>query len=162
MPRFIAIAAMGSEREIGGNGNLLWRKSEDLQHFKELTEGHTVLMGRTTYDSLPKDGLPNRKNIVITRKGSSVSTANGVLLWHPDLLDLLKQTLERGTEEIVWIIGGQQVYNSTKSWWDEVILTHIPGVYPLADKFFPEFEQDFILKHKNEKNDLTYCYYVRK
>ncbi|RKZ85099.1 MAG: dihydrofolate reductase [Gammaproteobacteria bacterium] len=162
MTRFIAIAAMGAEREIGGDGQMLWHNAAELQHFKDLTEGHTVVMGRKTFESLPKSGLPNRKNVVITSKKGSVSVEGDILLWHPDLLDLLKTTLSRGDEEIVWIIGGGQLYTSTLSWWDEVILTKMPDSYPLADTFFPEFEQDFILEKENEIDGLTYCYYRRK
>lgn len=161
MPRFIAIAAMGEEREIGGGGQMLWHSPEDLQHFRQLTEGHTVLMGRKTFESIPGGALKNRKNIVVTRQRLLASQEGDVIYWDANRLDLLKQTLEKGESEIVWIIGGEQLFHSTLEWWDEVVLTKFPGIYPFADTFFPEFEHCFSLERSNKKGLLEFCYYKR-
>lgn len=160
MTRFIAIAAMGEEREIGGGGQLLWKNKEDLKHFRQLTEGHTVLMGRKTFESLPSGALVNRKNIVVTRQRLLTRQEGDVIFWDANRLDLLKQTLERGESEIVWIIGGEQLFRSTLSWWDEVVLTKFPGIYPFADTFFPRFEHRFTLEESNKKGILEFCYYT--
>ena len=61
------ICALAENRAIGLRGGLLYHLSADLKHFKQLTTGHTVLMGRKTFESLPKGALPNRRNVVITR-----------------------------------------------------------------------------------------------
>ena len=161
MPRFIAIAAMGEEREIGGGGQMLWHSSEDLKHFKQLTEGHTVLMGRKTFESLPGGALPDRKNIVVTRQRLLTTQREGAIFWDADRLDLLRETLEKGKSEIVWIIGGEQLFRSTLGWWDEVVLTKFPGIYPFADTFFPEFEHCFNLEESNQRGLLEFCYYKR-
>ena len=72
MPEIIIIAAVADNRAIGYKNRLIYRLSADLKHFKHLTTGHTVLMGRKTYESLPKGALPNRRNIVVSRTVSSI------------------------------------------------------------------------------------------
>ena len=69
------IVAMGEDRAIGKDNQLLWRLSDDLRRFKALTTGHTILMGRRTYESLPNGALPNRRNIVISRTLGSLPGA---------------------------------------------------------------------------------------
>lgn len=161
MARFIAIAAMGEEREIGGGGQLLWKNARDLEHFRNLTEGHTVVMGSKTFDSLPRGALANRNNIVVTRQRLLTRREGDVTFWDANRLDLLKQALERGEREIVWIIGGEQLFRSTLDWWDEVVLTKFPGIYPFADTFFPPFEHRFNLERTNQVGELEFCYYTR-
>ena len=162
MTRFIAIGAMGAEREIGGGGQLLWHNTDDLRHFKDLTEGHIVVMGSRTFESLPSGPLPNRKNIVLTRQRLLMKEEGGVLFWDIDRIDLLKTTLTQKENELVWIIGGEMIYRLTQDWWDEVILTKFPGTYPFADRYFPEFEDSFDLEEENEVGMLKYCYYRRR
>ena len=101
------IAAIDRNNAIGRNGQLLCHLPADLKHFKELTSGHTIIMGRVTFDSLPKGALPNRRNIVVTRnpnfKAEGVETALSVedALW-----------MSRDDSE-VFVIGGGQIYRET-------------------------------------------------
>lgn len=74
------ICALTEDRAIGNQGQLLYYLPADLRHFKQLTTGHTVLMGRKTFDSLPKGALPNRRNLVISRQTNYA--APGIEVFH--------------------------------------------------------------------------------
>ena len=128
------IAAVGKNNEIGKGNDLLCHLPADLKHFKEITLGRTVIMGRKTFDSLPKGPLPNRTNIVVSR--------------HPDLeiegatvcSSLDAALLKCLNEEEVFIIGGAQIYRQTLSMADKLYLTKIHAMFPEADVFFPEID----------------------
>ena len=126
------IAALGKNNEIGQDNRLLCRLPDDLKRFKEITSSHTVIMGRKTFESLPKGALPNRKNIVVSRnpdlqiEGAMVcSSLDAALL---KCLD----------EEEVFIIGGAQIYRQALPMADKLYLTKIHAAFPEADVFFPE------------------------
>lgn len=126
------IAAIDRNNAIGRNGQLLCHLPADLKHFKELTSGHTIIMGRVTFDSLPKGALPNRRNIVVTRnpnfKAEGVETALSVedALW-----------MSRDDSE-VFVIGGGQIYRETLPLSTHLYLTRIDASFSDADTFFPE------------------------
>jgi dihydrofolate reductase len=105
-PRIALIYAQGANRVIGHEGRMPWHLPEDLAHFRALTQGHPVIMGRKTWDSLPDrfKPLPGRRNIVLTRQPSW--QASGA-----EQADSLPQALQlcAGLEQ-VWIIGGAQIY----------------------------------------------------
>jgi len=125
------IAALGRNNEIGKSNELLCHLPSDLKHFKAITLGHTVIMGRKTFESLPKGALPNRKNIVISRnselkiKGAEVCSS----------LDFA--FLKTINEEEVFIIGGAQIYTQTLPFADRLYITRIHASFPEADVFFP-------------------------
>lgn len=126
------IAAIGREREIGVNNKIPWRLPEDLKRFKELTTGHTVIMGRETYESIGKP-LPNRRNIVISRK----------LDFNPQGLEVAKSieealSLAQGNGE-VFIIGGAEIYNQTLPLANKMYLTTVDVSVPTADSYFPSY-----------------------
>ncbi len=129
---------MDEARVIGGDGTLLWHYPEDLKRFSELTRGGVVLMGRTTYESLPPKfkPLPGRRNVVVSRTLTE-APAPGVSIFSsiPEALESLSQ---EGVPE-VWIIGGAQIYQATSELWDELYLTRVPGTHT-GDVFFPPFE----------------------
>ena len=129
------IAAIGKNRVIGKGGKLPWHISEDLRRFKRLTTGHTVLMGRKTWESLGKP-LSNRRNVVITSKPlpgiecyASMDTA----------LVALKD------QEHVFVIGGAHAYADTLRKADELYLTFVDQTID-GDAYFPEYEEQ--LRHK--------------
>ena len=128
------IVIIGRNNEIGKGNQLLCHLPADLKHFKEITSGHTIVMGRKTFESLPKGALPNRKNIVISRnpelkiEGATVySSLDYALL---KLID----------DEEVFIIGGAQIYEQTLPVADKLYLTKIHAAFPEADTFFPPID----------------------
>jgi dihydrofolate reductase len=126
------IAALGKNNEIGQGNRLLCRLPDDLKRFKEITSGRAVIMGRKTFESLPKGALPNRKNIVISRnenlkiEGATVCSSLDYALIK--LMD----------EEEVFIIGGGEIYRQALAIADKLYLTKIHANFPEADVFFPE------------------------
>jgi Dihydrofolate reductase len=126
------IVALGKNNEIGIKGGLLAHLPADLKHFKEVTSGHTVIMGRKTFESLPKGALPNRRNIVISRNEE-------LQFPNVEMVSSLDQALLRCMdEEEVFIIGGAQIYKQALDSTDKLYLTRIYGEFPEADAFFPE------------------------
>ena len=152
------IVAVAEDRAIGDKGNLLWHLSSDLKRFKAITTGHTIIMGRKTYDSLPNGALPNRRNIVISRQLKSLKDAEV----YSDIDEALQATAD---EDIVYIIGGGEIYKKTFPHAEELHLTLVHKSYPEADTRFPEWKlTDWnILKQEqicqDEKNELDSVYY---
>src|SRR6266404_1412581 len=120
---------------IGGGNDLPWYLPEDLKHFKKITTGKTVLMGRKTYDSIVKrlnKPLPNRKNVVITRQ-PDFKAADGVLVFHS-----IEEALKNTTED-VYIIGGAQIFEQTLPLAEKMYITKVHQEYP-GDAFFPKID----------------------
>jgi len=125
------IAALGKNNEIGKGNDLLCRLPSDLKHFKEITLGHTIIMGRQTFESLPKGALPNRRNIVISR--NTLLKIKGA-----EVYPSLDYALMKSINEIeVFIIGGAQIYAQTLPFADRLYITRIHATFPEADVFFP-------------------------
>ncbi|MDR0546702.1 MAG: dihydrofolate reductase [Dysgonamonadaceae bacterium] len=125
------IVAIGKNSEIGRNGGLLCHLPGDLKHFKEITTGKTIVMGRKTFDSLPKGALPNRRNIVISRNP-------GLKIENAEVYSSLDYALLKlKDEEEVFIIGGAQIYKQIFPDADKLYLTKIQAEFPDADAFFP-------------------------
>ncbi len=158
-----AIVAMTDDRVIGHDGTLPWHLPEDLKRFSNLTKGHAVLMGRKTYDSIPDKfrPLPGRKNIVISR--SKRDYPEGVLCMNLD--DIFGGALDRMesefTSNIVWIIGGAEIYRETLAMVSEIELTRVIGDFT-GDTHFPKFEGDFKLLRQEPSTECVYETYVRK
>jgi len=153
--KLIIIAALASNRVIGRNGDLPWNLPEDLAHFKQLTTGHAVLMGRKTYESMGAP-LVNRKNVVLSAK-----PIPGVETYHSlnDALAALQG------QENVFVIGGGRVFNDTLSLADELYLTTVE--YDVeGDTFFPEYkalvEKDFTVVDTIHRPDLLFQHFVRR
>ena len=128
------VVATGRNNEIGKNGGLLCHLPADLKHFKEITSGHTVIMGRKTFQSLPKGTLPNRRNIVISRNaGLTIEEAEV----YPSLDYAFIKLID---ENEVFIIGGAQIYEQALPIADKIYLTKIHADFPEADAFFPKID----------------------
>lgn len=148
------IAAIARNRGIGRQGGLPWHISEDLKRFKRLTTGHTVLMGRRTYDSLGRP-LPNRRNIVLTsRPIPGVET-------HATLEAMLAAVKD---EQLVFVIGGGQLYSALLERADELYLTLVDREVE-ADTFFPPYEHllagGFREIFREPHDGFTFVDYVR-
>ena len=128
------IAAIGRNGEAGKNGGLLCHLPADLKHFKEITSGHTVIMGRKTFESLPKGPLPNRRNMVVSRN-SGLKIEGAEVYPSPDaaFMGLID-------ENEVFVIGGGQIYRQVLPVADKLYLTKIDADFPEADVFFPEID----------------------
>ena len=133
MLRISLIAAVGQNRVIGLDNRLPWRLPDDLKHFKALTLGHPVLMGRKTFESLGRP-LPGRRNVVITR--NAAYRAPGVETVNSPAAAL---ALCRGAEE-VFFIGGAELYREALPLVQRLYLTEV-AASPPGDTFFPAFER---------------------
>ncbi len=134
----IIIAAVADDRAIGRGGDLVFHISADLKRFKALTTGHTIIMGRKTFESLPKGALPNRRNIVITRNASLSFPGAETTTSIEDALTLARAAGE--TE--AFIIGGAQIYAQTLPLADRLEITAIEATAPDADAHFPILNPD--------------------
>lgn len=152
----IIIACVGTDGAIGRGGDLAFHISEDLRRFKALTTGHTVIMGRKTFDSLPKGALPNRRNIIITRNPALLSSADpadtaGAAFaspsapryrgaeFAPSLEAALRMAADAG-ETDAFIIGGGEIYRQALPLATRLEITAVEAPCPGADTFFPPID----------------------
>lgn len=166
------ICALAENRAIGYNNDLLYHLREDLKRFKALTTGHTIIMGRNTYDSLPKGALPNRRNIVLSSSIYNNWSAERISEEMPgtEVFPSLEAALQACGEEEVFIIGGARVYQSAFPLADRLCLTHVHATPEKADVFFPAFDDSewecvFREDHEaDERNEqpFTFADYIRK
>ena len=125
--------------------NIYWLPN-DLKRFKSLTTGHTIIMGRNTFLSLPKGALPNRRNIVLSRTAFSSHTGEDGRGLFPgcDVYPSLEEALAHcAKDEDVYIIGGASVYTQALSMADRLCLTEVDDTPKEADTFFPEYKADW-------------------
>ena len=130
------IVAFGDNYEIGQDGTMPWHLPEDLKHFKEVTSGATILMGRRTFQSLP-GVLPKRQHIIITADPSFTKDHKRVRISHD--LEAELRAAQKSDEEI-FIIGGGQIYKQALPFADRLYLTFVHASYPNADTYFPEID----------------------
>lgn len=128
------IAALAENRAIGMKGKLPWRLADDLKHFKELTTGKPVIMGRGTYEAIGRL-LPNRTNIIMTNRPNF--RVHGAVIAH-SVEDALGRAAETEADEVM-IIGGQQIYQVFLPKADRLYLTEVRTTVD-GDAFFPEFD----------------------
>ena len=127
------IVAIASDGAIGRANDLLWHLPADLKRFKELTTGHTILMGRKTFESLPRGPLPNRRNIIISR---SLPAQPGA-----EVYPTIQQAMEAcASDEEVFIIGGGEIYRQLLPDTERIYLTRVQASFPDAEVFFPELD----------------------
>ncbi|NIF07028.1 dihydrofolate reductase [Chryseobacterium sp. Tr-659] len=151
------VVAMGEKNEIGFENQLLWHLPKDLKHFKEITSGHPVIMGRKTYESIGKP-LPNRTNIVVSRKTDWFE--EGILI-----VGSIKEAVKfaKKIDEEVFIIGGGNIYEQTMNIVDKLEITLVKADLE-ADTFFPKVDEKIwkktneICHEKDEKNGYDFCF----
>ena len=127
------IAAVARNGGIGRDGGLLCPLPADLRRFKQLTVGHPVIMGRRTFESLPKGALPNRRNIVLSRQAGASFPGAETFATLRDALASCRQG------EQVFVIGGASVYKEALPLANRLCLTRIAARPPRADVYFPRF-----------------------
>lgn len=129
------LVAVTTDLAIGKNGDQLYYISADLRRFREFTTGHTIVMGRKTFDALPKGALPHRRNIVVSRQP-------GLTLPGADVASSLDEAIRIAGDDDIFIIGGAQIYNAAMPFADCIELTEIEATRPDADTFFPAIDPD--------------------
>ncbi len=127
------IAAVGKNLELGRGNDLIWQFKEDMKFFKETTMGSAVIMGRKTFESLPK-ALPGRRNIVISSNPDY--KAEGA-----EVVSTVEQALNLAENERIFIIGGGSIYKQFLQIADKLYLTEIDAACSDADTFFPSFDK---------------------
>jgi len=153
------IAAMGKNRELGLNNELLWKLPADMKFFRETTMGKPIIVGRKTYESFGGKPLPGRKNIVITTASDYQSEGSTVVHSIEDAIT------EAGDVEEIMIIGGASFYQQMLPKSDRLYLTYVNGEFK-ADSWFPEFDStQWIEKSRkdckaDEKNSYDYSFVV--
>ena len=136
-PILVLIAALDRQRAIGRGGELLWHEREDQRHFRAVTMGCPVIMGRKTWDSLPPKfrPLPGRRNIVLTRDAAWRAEGAEPAPSLAAALALVAITAK------VFVIGGGELYALALPRADELVLTEIDTTFDHADVFFPTFDK---------------------
>lgn len=139
--RLSIIVAVARNRAIGVRGGLIYHLPADLKRFKQLTTGNTIIMGRKTFESLPKGALPNRRNIVLSKSGREDDFRGASLFTS---LEEALNDCQRRAEQLeadandIYVIGGSLVYEAALPLADRLCLTYINDVPTDADTFFPE------------------------
>ena len=164
MSRVSIIVAIAEDGAIGKEQQLLCYLPNDLKFFKQTTNGHTIIMGRKTFESLPKGALPNRKNVVITRNKD---------LFFPNCI--MCSSLEEAInsckdDEEVFIIGGGIIYKQAITLANRMIITHIHNTFQGTDTFFPPISEsvwkivNMEKHHADDKHAYPYTFttYERK
>ena len=149
------IVAVSDNYVIGNKNELPWRLSADLKHFKEITTGHTVIMGRKTYESIGRP-LPNRVNIIVTRnKDYGVEGC--------EIANSLEEAMSLSEDTNSFIIGGSNIYEQSMDMVDTLYITHVHANIE-GDAHFPEIDTD-VWEELNredykadEKNDHDYSF----
>jgi dihydrofolate reductase len=149
------IAAVAKNRAIGFENKLIYWLPNDLKRFKALTTGHTIVMGRKTFESLPKGALPNRRNVVLSRTTKELPGC--------EVFPTLETALEScQPDEDVFIIGGARVYEQAIKFADRLCLTEIDDIPAEADAFFPDYSDWLIAwkeeHEKDEKHAFNYAF----
>jgi dihydrofolate reductase len=135
----VLVAATAEDGCIGRHGRLPWRIPADLKRFRRLTLGTTVLMGRKTWDSLPRRPLEGRRNVVLSRSAGKVEGASVVR----SMEDAATLASESGDREL-FVVGGAQVYALALPYADRVEMTRVHALYPDGDAFLPDLGDGWI------------------
>lgn len=158
------VAAVAQNNAIGKDNTLLWHLPADFRHFKNTTSGHYILMGRKTFESFPKP-LPNRTHLIITRRPDMQVPENCFAF---SSVEKALQFAEAQGEEVVYVIGGGEIYRETIGIAQELVITHVEASFDGADTFFPEIGEEWHLVSEvsfkaDEKNnyDFTITVYGR-
>ena len=158
MQHISLIAALGHDNVIGKDNGLLWHLPDDLKRFKKLTEGHPVIMGRKTWESLPEKyrPLPGRTNIVITRDVTYEAAGATIAHTIPEAFHYAREA--EGADEIC-VIGGGEIYRATLPFATRLYLTLVddptPGTVTFPD--YPEFTKE-IERTEHTENDISYTW----
>ncbi len=139
------IAAIAPNGAIGFQGRLPWNLPDDLHHFKALTLGHTVVMGRKTFESLPSGPLPQRHNIVVSQTLPPRTDCT--------IVRSLSEAITHCPDETLWVIGGESLYREALPMASKLFLTLVDSQPLAADAFFPKVDWSRWKETKREKHE---------
>lgn len=145
------IAAVAKNRAIGYKNKLIYWLPNDLKRFKQLTTGHTILMGRRTFESLPKGALPNRRNCVLTRSKKELPGCECFDSWDDFIATCTP-------DEEVFIIGGASLYKNLLDKADRLCLTEVDDVPENADTFFPDYSNWHLESKETHPKDERHAF----
>ena len=149
-----AIVAVSQNGVIGKNGDLPWRLSGDLKWFRKITMGHTLIMGRKTWDSLP-GALPGRENWVLSR---SMKPKEGIRVFNN-----FDRVLENASDKTLFVIGGGELYRQTLRYCKEIFVTEVHRTVEGGDAFFPPFKHlYYAVEVLDENNEFILRRWVAK
>jgi dihydrofolate reductase len=152
------IWAMNGARAIGHQGGLPWRFPEDLRHFRSMTEGHAVIMGRRTWDEVGKP-LPKRRNLVVTSTYATLAGAEVVASLDAAI------ALARSTDSCPFVIGGAKLYEAALPMATDLYITRINAPDAAADTYFPNFDESAWQPQSERAGlspELTFLHWVRR
>ncbi len=152
------IASTGQNRELGKNGKLIWPIKDDLRYFRSVTIDHDIIMGRKTFESLPKL-LDRRHHIVLTR--------NKIDNIEVEVENNIKALIARYKDIDAFVIGGASIYKQFIDYAENIYLTEIEATCEQADAYFPNFDKEKYIKeiikeNYDDKNNLKYNYVLYK
>ena len=157
------IAAAAQNNALGKNGDLLWHLPKDFKRFRELTQGHCIIMGRKTFETLPKL-LPNREHIIITRQKNYLAEG----CW---VTNSLEDAIEKSytIDNQPYVIGGGEIYQQAMQIADKIELTRVHASFCDADAFFPEIPtnqwklifSEFVSSDEKHLHSFTFETYIR-
>lgn len=156
-PEIIAIAAVARDNVIGSNNSIPWHYKEDMKFFKETTTGHTIIMGRKTFDSIGR-ALPGRRNIVLTRNESWMPPKNVEAVYS---LDQALYCCELALDKRVFICGGEAIYELAMPHITHMIITHIDRDFDGDVRFPPWYKSGWKETKSTKSGELTFSYYER-
>ena len=150
------IAAVARNRAIGFENKLIYWLPDDLKRFKALTTGHTIVMGRKTFESLPKGALPNRRNCVLTRSVKELPGCECFASWDEFMVTCRP-------DEDIYIIGGASLYRDLLDKADRLLLTEVDDTPAAADAFFPDYSTGWHIAKKeahpkDERHAFEYAF----
>ncbi|MFH1427990.1 MAG: dihydrofolate reductase [Patescibacteria group bacterium] len=145
------IAVIGKNKELGKAGKLLWHLPDDLKHFKDITQGHSVVMGRKTFESIGSP-LPNRRNIILTRDKNLHAPGCKIMHSFDEIINKAKKI-----DEEIFIIGGGQIYEQFIPYAQKLYLTIVDDA-PEADTFFPDYSEfkNIVNREKKAYNNIKF------
>ncbi len=147
------ILSVGKNNEIGRGNDLIWHFHTDMKFFRETTTGNTVIMGRKTFESLPKV-LPNRRNIVI-------SSDQALKIDGAEVVHSVEEALDAAKGDTIFVIGGGKIYAEFLPFADQIYLTEIDAECPDADTFFPQFDKSLYTREvlaEHEENGIAFSH----
>lgn len=147
MPIISIIVAIDEKNAIGKDNQLLCHLPNDLKYFKSITQGHTVIMGKNTYESLPNGALPNRRNIVLSRNKNLQFDRCEMVSSLEDAITICKDESE------IFIIGGAMVYDKAIELADKLYITNIHHTFKDTDAFFPKIESNKWIESYRTNNE---------
>ena len=149
----VLIAAVSPDRVIGRGGAVPWHYPSDMRHFRETTTGHPCVMGRKTWESLPRRPLPGRPNLVLTRRASYEAAAGATVC--ASFEEARRRCAAMGADKM-FVLGGEEVFREAMPAADEMLITHVPDQVT-GDVHFPEWDEgEWTLAEEKDEESIAF------